>query len=512
MRRVRTALAVAILAYSVIVTMGYSVSSPIDVDEHLFMASSFLVAQYGQHPYRDFAYFHMPNLVYLFAPFFLMPYSFMLARLFAGICAIGICLAIFLTARSLFANQDKLYNLLLPVCSTALLIHSPLFHYASSYAWNHTPSTLCAVLAFLLHCKAIRGHKPSRDFFLSGVSLGMAIGIRLSFFPLVVPFLLAIVVFRAGSVRNKGLNAMLFAVGGLLANLPAVYFLFTSYADFLFGNLGYAKLNTLYKQEMLVRRAMTFAGKMRELKDSVFAKPVELLILAVVLYSLVLLGINTMRSAARPRFEIVFLLLLLPFEYVGCMAPTPTWYQYYFAPVPFLILLSLYTLSDLRCSVFSEAAGLLLVVAAAISFIYSSPLKTGSMVRGFMKPESWPPVRLQREAANIRAYVDSRNGEGAVLTLYPLYAIESRLPIYKEFVTGPFAWRLSHLLSEEDAVNRGLPLRSRIKSFLEEKRPRAILTGKEEKQLEIPIIRAAQQLGYQPVVTPTSVVIWFPSK
>ncbi len=338
----------------------------------------------------------------------------------------------------------------------------------------------------------------------------MAIGIRLSFFPLVVPFLLAVVIFRAGTVREKGLNAMAFALGGLLANLPAIYFFFTNYEDFLFGNLGYAKLNTIYRQEMSFSGPMTVAGKVKDVMRSAFAKPGELLILVVTLYSLVLSGIDAMRSAARPRFEIVFLVLLLPFAYVGCMAPTPTWLVYYFAPVPFLILLSLYTLSNLRCSAFSEAAGLLFVVAAVISFIYGSPLfKKDDMVRGFMKPESWTPVGLHKEAERIRAYIDSRGGEGEVLTLSPLYAIESGLPIYKEFVTGPFAWRVSHLLSEEEAANRGLPLRSRINAFLEEKRPRAILTGKEEQeQLEIPLIRGAQQLGYQPKVTPGGVVIW----
>ena len=514
MRKVNTALTVAILAYLVIVSIWYSVSGPFNHDEHQFMASAFMVAQYGSHPYQDFAYFHMPNLVYLYAPFCLIPYSFLLARLFVGICAFGICLSIFLTARSLFAGQGKLNSLILPVSSVALLIHSPLFHYASSYVWNHTPSTICAVLAFLLHCQAIRGNKPLPYFFMSGVSLGMAIGIRLSFAPLVIPFLIAGVVFRAGTVRDKILNAMLFAVGGLLANLPAVYFFFTSYEDFLFGNLGYAKLNTIYRQEMSFPGPMTFAEKVKYLVHFVFANPGELLILVVTLYSLVLFGIDTMRSAARPRFEILFLLLLLPFVYVACMAPTPTWYQYYFAPVPFLILLSLYTLSNLRCSAFSKATGLLLLVAAVIAFIYGSPLKGGSMVHGLMRPESWTPIRLHRAANNIRAYIDSRSGEGAVLTLSPLFAIESGLPIYKEFVTGPFAWRVSHLLSEAEAANRGLPLRSRIKSFLEEKRPRAILTGreKEEQSEEITLIRAAQQLGYQPIVGPIGVVIWLSPK
>ena len=500
-RRVVVPLILVILGYSVTVSIWQCLSSPLIHDEHQFMASAFMVAQYGLHPYQDFAYFHMPNLVYLYAPFFHIPYPFMAARLFGVICALGICLTMFLTARSLFAGHEKLNSLIIPVCGAALLIHSPLFHYASSHVWNHTPSTLCAVLAFLFHCQAIRGNKPFLSFFMSGVSLGMAIGIRLSFFPLVVPFLFAVVVFRAGTVRDKGLYTLAFAVGGLLANLPAIYFFFTSYHNFLFGNLGYANLNTIYRQVTSFPGPMTFTGKVTDLIKSVFAKPGELLILAVTLYSLVLFGFDTLRNGARPRFEIVFLLILLPFAYVGSSAPTPTWYWYYFAPVPFLILLSLYAVSTLRCSAFSEAASLFLVVAVLISFVYSSPLKIDSPIRGLMRPESWTPVSLQKEAERIRAYIDSRGGEGEVLTLSPLYAIESGLPIYKEFVTGPFAWRVSHLLSEDEAVNRGLPLRSRIDSFLREKHPRAILTGKEEEELEIPLIKGAQEIGYQPAVT-----------
>jgi hypothetical protein len=149
--KIVVSLILVILGYSVMVSVWQCFSSPLIHDEHQFMASAFMVAQYGLHPYQDFAYFHMPNLVYLYAPFFFIPYPFMVARLFGVICALGICLTIFLTARSLFAGHEKLNSLIIPVCSAALLIHSPLFHYASSHVLNHTPSTLCAVLAFL-HC------------------------------------------------------------------------------------------------------------------------------------------------------------------------------------------------------------------------------------------------------------------------------------------------------------------------------------------------------------------------
>lgn len=523
MRRIDTAFTVALLAYATIVLVWSAVCGPLgmNVDEHQFMASAFMVARHGLHPYQDFAYFHMPNLVYLYAPFFFTAYPFLMARLFVGLCAVGISLMTFLLARALFAGHDQLSRLLVPIASTALLLHSPLFHDAASNVWNHTPATLFALLAFLLHCRAIRGKQPCRDFFLSGVSLGMAMGIRLSFAPVVLPFLVAMVVFRADGVRRKGLHVLVFVAGGFLANVPAVYFLLTSYEDFWFGNFGYPKLNTMYRQERSWTTAMTFVGKLFFLKERIFAEPGELPILVVTLYSLVLFGIEQVRALARPRIELAFLLLVVPFVFLGAMAPTPSWSQYYFTAVVVLLWLSLYTLSHLRHAAFSEAAALLLVVAALISFVYAPlPLTRYAMVRDLMRPASWMPIRLHQEAETIRAAVESRSREGGVLTLYPIFAIESGLPIYKEFVVGPFGYRVNHLLSEDEAAARRLPWRLGITAFIEANRPRAIiLTGQDEAHVEGSLVSAAVALGYHPIVTsmsrvrrgkPLTVVVWLP--
>jgi 4-amino-4-deoxy-L-arabinose transferase-like glycosyltransferase len=266
-----TAFTAAALAYATLVMVWSAVAGPLGInhDAHQFMASAFMVARHGLHPYRDFAYFHMPNLVYVSAPFFLTSSPFLMARVFAGLCAVGIGLTTCLSARALLAGHGTMSRLLVPIASTALLVHSPVFHDASSHVWNHTPATLCALLAFLLHCQAIRGERPVLYFWLSGVSLGMAIGIRSLLAPLVMPFLLAMVVFRAETVRAKGLHVLVFVAGGVLANGPAVYFLFTSAEDVFFGHLGYATLSTTYWQERSWRIAMTFVGKRLFVKDRI---------------------------------------------------------------------------------------------------------------------------------------------------------------------------------------------------------------------------------------------------
>ena len=67
--------------------------------------------------------------------------------------------------------------------------------------------------------------------------------------------------------------------------------------------------------------------------------------------------------------------------------------------------------------------------------------------------------------------------QGKVLTLAPLYAVEAKLPIYASFVTGPFAWRVSTLLSREARAERLIVGPAEIKSLMEEDPPIAILTG-----------------------------------
>lgn len=500
-------IAITVLSYAVLVSLSYCVSGPLSHDEHQFMASAFMVTVYGLHPYQDFAYFHMPNLVYLYAPFFFTPFPFILARLFVGLCGFGICLMIFLYARSLLSEHDKLVSLIVPVCITILILHTSLYKLASSHVWNHTPSTFFALLAFLVHCQGIRRVRPVKIFLFSGMSLGMAIGIRLSFAPLIIPFIV-VIMFSNTTFKMKKLQMLAFCAGCLLTNLAAIFFFFTSCQDFWFGNFSYAKLNTLYREEMFYSRRMTLVGKLKYLIYILIRIPSEYLAMLACLYSLILFIIDKIWIPGRPKFELLFILLSFPFLLLGCFAPTPSWHQYYFVLIPFFMLLGLYALSDCQDKSFSKVIILPYVFLAAITIFYTCFLTPNFLFNTFTNIKSLAPIKLQRESKILRGYIYSKEREGRVLTLFPLYVVNSKLPIYEEFVTGPFAWRVSHLLSEEKATDRGLPIRSRITSFVKEKRPRAILTGNEIKELEIPLNSAAQSLGYYKTRTPSGIVVW----
>src|SRR4030095_3799218 len=130
----RHVLSTVTAAYLLIISILYSISTSLLHDEHQFMASAFAIARYGLRPYQDFQYFHMPNLAYLFAPFFFTQDPFLLARLFVGLCGFGICLTIFLVGRSLFPETEVRHSVILAASSATLVVHSPLFEAASGHA------------------------------------------------------------------------------------------------------------------------------------------------------------------------------------------------------------------------------------------------------------------------------------------------------------------------------------------------------------------------------------------
>lgn len=504
---INIAVITVVLFYAAITSISFSVSGGLDHDEHQFMASAFMVAKYGLHPYQDFAYFHMPNLVYIYAPFFFTPYPLLLARIFVGICGFGICATLFFYTRYLFSGYSRFASITIPICITILFLHCSLYKFAVSHVWNHTPSTFFALLGFLIHCHALRSSNPIKFYFFSGACLGMALGIRLSFAPLIIPFLITIFYFQEGSFKQKCTYVLAFGVGGLLSNMLAIFFFFTSFHDFWFGNLSYAQLNTLYREEMAFTRTMTLFGKFKNLIQSFIKIPTNLLVTLSCFYSLALFRFNRSKNSDLPKFQLLFVSLCLPFVFFGSLAPTPIWYQYYFALVPFLMLLIIFTLSDSQSGKLSIINILPFVFFVIISFSII-PLKSNfSIAKVILSPMSLPPLSIQMESEELRNLINPKKQNRNIISLSPLFAVSSKLPIDERFVTGPFAWRVSHLLSDEEANIRGLPIRSKIKRYVEAKRPSAIITGREE-ELEIPLNNAARELGFQQIITSTGITIW----
>ena len=163
-------------------------------DENQHVAAGVMVAR-GLLPYRDFPHFHTPYLAFIYAALFhATDHLLLAARLFGAGCASAMVGLVGSVGYALFRERGKKWALGVSAGAVVLCLTAGLFGQTVGHAWNHEPSLLFALLAFLAH---VAGIERRRNGWLvaSGALLGVAIGLRLTFAPLAAPFGFALVLY-----------------------------------------------------------------------------------------------------------------------------------------------------------------------------------------------------------------------------------------------------------------------------------------------------------------------------
>jgi 4-amino-4-deoxy-L-arabinose transferase-like glycosyltransferase len=495
---------VIVIFFSLIFASLFSLSmhKVLNNDEHQFIASAKLLESKSLLPYKDYPYFHLPNLIFIYGALFnYSEHLLFTARLFSVLCATATLATIFFVAYGLFARQNYLIRFVFGICSVMLILANPLFTYTTGYSWNHDSSTLFALLGFVVHCYAVRQERAGKWFLLSGIFLGLAIGTRLSFGPSFIPFITAILIYPNTTKQRKGHFVFCFVLGVFLSLLPSIILFALAPKQFIFGNLGYARLNTMYRLEMGYVRAMTLGSKVKDLLD-IFSEPGNLLLGFLFIYLVLGRGMMTWKERVLKHFEVTFTLILLPFILAGSLAPTPSFRQYFYAPIPFIIMAIFYKVSELQFQEQKRKNSLkLLVIAMTISCIYAIPKYwiTGNM----MTINNLFPMRIHNAGIEISAIV----GKGRVLTVAPIFALEGGSSIYKEFATGAFAWRTASFLSRKERKEFGMICGDDLWDFLENKAPAGILVGFGREELERPFVNYAEKKRYK-ALTFDGITLW----
>jgi hypothetical protein len=249
---------------------------------------------------------------------------------------------------------------------------------------------------------------------------------------------------------------------------------------------------------------MSFGGKLSYLARYVLSTPSTALLLLAFLFFVVS---NSPRLRRKPPywFQVAFSLILLPFLLIGSFAPTPAFYQYFYAPIPFLLVSVLYGVASFRDQ--DDRLNWNTVLLAHIIVIASAfGLKLYQDVDILMTPDKWLPVRAHHIGLEIETIV----GDGPVLTLAPLFPMEGGASIYEEFATGPFAWRIASLVSDEERQRVGLIAEPDLIDLLGARPPAAILLS-DEAAIEQPFVEYAEQHGYQPLGLSDGKTLWLAS-
>jgi hypothetical protein len=371
-------------------------------------------------------------------------------------------------AWSLFRDRGRKIAVWVCAGTVLLFLSAGVFGQTTGRAWNHEPASLFTVLAFLAHLIGIR-RQSSRWLIGSGLLLGVAIGLRVTVAPLVAPFGLALALFPSSPCWKPRFFAA-FIAGFCVGIFGIICLLAIAPEQTLFGIFGFAKANVAYRLDGGEARTMTLLKKLRYFWKEIVRRELPLIVMA--LLPLVSLVLASRGSVRRLRFEIRFIIILLPFLLIGCLAPSPLFPQYFYPLIPFVLLAGLFGLASIP-AVTSWSRRMLLTEAVIVVASVALGRNAYRELRDLSHLPKWTPLKLHAGAMEFRHLVPP----GRVLTLAPIYALEAGLPIYPALSTGSFAWRVAPFVEATKAARLGMVSPATLEASLNAAPPAAILLG-----------------------------------
>ncbi len=500
-----------------ILLLGVNMRRGLNHDEHQFVASSTLLARDALLPYADFAYFHVPLLslayaiVYQFTQELLL--SARLVSVFFSWLTLG--LIFFAAYRRRVAERLRI-RLLFAMMAALWLMSLPIFSYTSGRAWNHDVPVFLMLLAFFIHSDALIERRSPFWLGASGLLMGLASVTRLSFALTALPFILVLWLYPVYKGRTRWIGVGMFLLGYIIGAIPAIALFIVDPAAFLFGNVEYVRLNTLYYQDQGQLEAMTLLGKLTFLAKLLATQPGNLIAVIVLILGSVPLfdsirlrmpgmrSRNIVRDKANSLFRYGFAILLLLFSLVGAFAATPSQPQYFYVLFPLVVLSSAYAFNAWPTRL--QPRGLLLLASAIfVTVLLAIPSYAQGLAVVFT-PDEWYPRKLHARSQVAAQLVQ----HGNVLSLSPIYPLEGKAQIYPEFASGPFGWRVASLIDEAQRKEFHLVAPDDLDEFLAADPPRGILVGLDNDDLfeEAPFVAYAREHAYVPVDLTDEGTLW----
>jgi hypothetical protein len=199
-------------------------------------------------------------------------------------------------------------------------------------------------------------------------------------------------------------------MGFLVAIIPLLIFLLAAPDRFIFGNLIYPRLNTLYRFDFPPANAsMTMADKVGYLWNEVIAQPGNLLIFLAFLVGASILGYRLWRKHP-PQFEMALVLLIVPCLAIGSFLPTPSWYQYFYAPLIFALIAVSFGLAYLTRLGGIHARWVIVAFTELVVLANLSGLGDYRRMSTLLHPNVWQPLTIHKIGSEVRAALEDGSG------------------------------------------------------------------------------------------------------
>lgn len=303
----------------------------IAADEGFYLLAGKLVAA-GRLPYLDFFYPQMPILPFLHAIWIsLLGADWETARLMATLFATAI-------ATLLFSYLQGFRGLSIATLSLVTFVTAPeilsWFTVCKTYVFAGFPLIVSCLLLHHSVCQEHAGSGYGRKFFfllhlISGLLLGIAIGIRLFYVFFIPVYFLYVFINRGQTVRKIAFSAQL--LGLVLAATPHLFFMITDFDAYWFNNIGY-HLNRNHRPEDI---AETLRFNTIALATGINIKEhFASLLLPLLLWCNIGIALFSVTQRRLPPLATALGLTL----FIAYLIPTPIHLQYFATCIPFFIL------------------------------------------------------------------------------------------------------------------------------------------------------------------------------
>lgn len=406
--------------------------------EHASCAAGVLLTK-GKMIYRDFACVaQMPYHPFLCAAVYKVlntTYYLFSARLLTVLCDILIVISIIGIFRYIF-SEFPVAGWLLGMAMAIMCVFNGHFSKVSGFAMNQDFMILCVLVSFWLFISA--DFKQSSHYlriWIMSALLTLASCMDFTAVFILLLFFIMLLVLRAGSAKERLKTVFVFLIAPVIVLILPLWTMLQSPHAFFINvfEMPLLRMRLIHRTNLMM--GATLYGKFAEILTAateprdIFPFLVAICLVVLIVWHRRNLEIsNSMNALLAVSVPVIFFVITFCTPGVLC--------EHFAKLVPFIIVSFAYPLLYLRKlgagnphKLFRIAS--IVVVACTFSQAASQPILQ-STVRIF-RPQSWVPMRVHQISEEVAQKIKEPK---LIVTLAPLYALESGCDIYLELSSG----------------------------------------------------------------------------
>ena len=492
--RLVKALACLLLVVLSLVIFMSSMAKPVVDAEHASCAAGVLLTQ-GKMIYRDFACVaQMPYHPFLCAAIFKVfntTHYLFAGRMLTVVCDILIVISIIGIFQRVFASFP-VAGLLLGMAMAVLCVfnyHVSHFEWgAIGFALNQDYMILCILVSFWLFI-SVDFNRRSWYLRIGAMSALLTLATCLHFTAVFIQvlFFVMLLIQRAESGKQRLKTALPFLIAPVVVLILPIWTMIHAPRAFFINvfEMPLLRMQLIYKMQSITVGALF--GKCVNILRCIVPSDIFPFLIAICLVVLIILGRHKLQIS---NLKNALLAILMPviFSIIALCAPEIL-YENFAMLIPFIIISFAYPLLYLRklgtkspYTLFRTVK--IVVIACTFSAVASNPLSL-LMISRILRPQSWIPMKVHQISEEVAQKIKEPK---LIVTLGPLYALESGCDIYPELSSGWEGCKIASIMSDSKREITNTLNAETFREMLGERPPSGIIIDRDPRKVHVPPI------------------------